>query len=687
MPRRPAEPFKRGLSAAGRMDTLPQLKKGLGSPALFGIVQGFIGASVYFAVGVVAAKALGLTWAVFLAGALFFAALVPSYVEGASLHQERGGATVIARYAFNELWSFVAGWAILLDYLILIALTAYATTDYAAVFFEPFDRGVPEFLLAATVVVGVAVVNARGSTPRRFERAALIVLADLLLQLLVVAFGLFLILEPEVLTDPGAIAGTPSLEDLVFAFPLVLVAFSGIDASSGLAGQVAIGRRGLRRLIGVRLIAACVPYVGIALVASVALPTTPGTAWVEAPMVGVADAFEQAWIREPLRYALAISGLLILVAACNAAMLGLSRLGYALAVNRQIPSLIGYLHPRRSTPVVVIAIGTVLATALLLPADLDFLVSICAFGATIAFSIVSAGVIRLRWREPDRDRPYKMPLNVRLGRAELPLPALLGTVLSLAALVALLFYHGDSRWMGIGWMAFGVALYVYYRISEDKPVFRRVTVPEKTLTRPRQEAEYGSILVPIRGLPLDDDIVQTAGRLAAEENEDLGEGGAVIEALWVFEVPLSMPLDARVPDEELKRARRALARAKAVGEEYEGVEVATAVVRARRAGEAIVHEARRRGVEAIVLAAEEKARIRGGTLLGGKAGLRDTFVGETTRYVVNKAPCRVILTAAPPQAAVEAPAEDISAPPPGGDPARPGDEPVAAGRGGPSREP
>ncbi|HET8949842.1 MAG TPA: amino acid permease [Solirubrobacteraceae bacterium] len=679
MPRGPSEPMiRRGLNAAGRMDTLPQLKRGLGSPALFGIVQGFIGASVYFAVGVVAAKALGFTWAVFLAGAVYFAVLVPSYVEGASLHQERGGATVIARHAFNELWSFVAGWAILLDYLILIALTAFATTDYAAVFFEPFDQGVPEFLLGAAVVIGVAVVNARGSTPRRFERAALIVLADLVLQLLVVAFGIFLILEPEVLTDPGSIAGTPPLEDLVFAFPFVLVAFSGIDASSGLAGQVAIGRRGLRRLIGVRLIAACVPYVGIALVASVALPTTPGTDWVEAPMVGVADAFQQAWIREPLRYALAISGLLILVAACNAAMLGLSRLGYALAVNRQIPSLIGYLHPRRSTPVVVIAIGTVLAIALLLPADLDFLVSICAFGATIAFSIVAAGVIRLRWKEPDRDRPYKMPLNVRLGRGELPLPALLGMLLSLAALGALLLYHGDSRWMGIGWMTFGVALYVYYRISEDKPVFRRVTVPEKTLTRPRQEAEYGSILVPIRGLPLDDDIVQTAGRLAAEENDDLGEGGAVIEALWVFEVPMALPLDARVPDEELKRARRALARAKAVGEEYEGVEVATAVVRARRTGEAIVHEAGRRGVEAIVLAAEEKAQIRGGTLLGGKAGLRDTFVGETTRYVVNKAPCRVILTAAPP--AVEPPSEDISAPPPGGDPARPGDEPVVAPR-------
>ena len=122
--------------------------------------------------------------------------------------------------------------------------------------------------------------------------------------------------------------------------------------------------------------------------------------------------------------------------------------------------------------------------------------------------------------------------------------------------------------------------------------------------------------------------MQTAGRLAGEEDDEFGEGGAVIEALWVFEVPMALPIDARVSDEDLKRARKALARAKAVGEEYEGVEVATATVRARRAGEAIVHEAKRRGVEAIVLAAEEPTGIRGGLWLGGKQGLHDSFVGR-----------------------------------------------------------
>jgi APA family basic amino acid/polyamine antiporter len=369
--------------------------------------------------------------------------------------------------------------------------------------------------------------------------------------------------------------------------------------------------------------------------------------WIEAPMLGIVADFSQAWLREGLRYVVAVSAIAILAAACNAAMLGVSRLGYSLALNRQIPSRIGYLHPQRATPVVIIGIGAALALLLLLTADLEFLLGISAFGATAAFTLVCLSVCRLRWREPDRDRPYRMPFNVRVGGGELPVPAALGALISGAAFVSVLAFHGGARWVGLGWMAFGVLVYVYYRLSEDKPLLKRITVPEQVLTRKRAEAEYGSILVPVLGTLLDDDIVQTAGRLAAEEDAEFAEGGAVIEALWVFEVPMALPLDSPVPESELKRARRALARAKAVGEEYQGVEVATAVVRARRAGEAIVREAKRRGVEAIVLAAEQPVRTGGGVLFGGKEGLRDTYVGETTRYVVTKAPCRVVLTAPP----------------------------------------
>ena len=392
-------------------------------------------------------------------------------------------------------------------------------------------------------------------------------------------------------------------------------------------------------------------------------------------MLGIVSAFEQEWLREPLRYAIAIAALAILVIACNAAMFGLSRLGYSLALNRQIPSLLGRLHPRYDTPVVLIWLGALLAVALVLPTDLELLAAIYAFGATLAFTLVHLAVIRLRFREPDRDRPYKIPFGIRIGRAELPITAALGAAMAAVAFASVLVLHDAARYVGVGWMAFGVVLYVAYRTTEGKPVFKRVTVPAKALTRKGVAAEFGSILVPVLGTPLDDDIVQTAGRLAGEEDKDLGEGGAVIEALWVFEIPMALPLDTRVTDGELKRARKALARAKAVGEEYEGVEVATATVRARRAGEAIVHEAKRRGVEAIVLAAEEPTGVRGGLQFGGKEGLHDSFVGETTRYVVQKAPCRVILTAPP---SAEA-AEDVMLPVPGVTPEHPLGHPPLGG--------
>ena len=184
----------------------------------------------------------------------------------------------------------------------------------------------------------------RGAGTRHFERAAFLVLGDLILQLLLVGFGLALLFEPEVLTDPASIAGAPSLEDMVFAFPLVLVAFSGIDASSGLAGQVAIGRTGLRRLIGVRLVAAMVPYLGIALVAAPCC-RPPAASSSRRRCWGSPTPSSRPGSASRAKYLVAISAVVILISAAQAAMLGLSRLGYALAVNRQIPSQGGLAEP------------------------------------------------------------------------------------------------------------------------------------------------------------------------------------------------------------------------------------------------------------------------------------------------------------------------------------------------------
>jgi basic amino acid/polyamine antiporter, APA family len=632
----------------------PAYRRWLGSPALFAILYTSVASALYFTLGVVGENALGLTPVVFLIAAFSFAITTMTYVEGASLHQERAGSTVFARYAFNELISFIAGWAILLDFLILIAVTAFATTDYAGVFFADLREGAPEDVLTLGIVLYVGVRNVLGFSQRRSRRILTLVIADLVVQLAIIVLGLFIVLDLSVLTDQVDLGTTPSWEDAIFALTLATVAFTSLESASGLAGEVAVGRRGLRRMVSSVALTVLVVYVGMAAVALSALPvvdgqTALGTTYLERPVIGVVNAYDPEWLADTLRYIVGALAAVTLVAASNSGMLGLSRLAYSLGTNRQIPSAVGRLHPTRATPYVVIAIASVLAAALALTKDLEFLVGIYAFGALLAFTIAHLSIIVLRFREPERSRPYRIPFNVRVRGADVPIPAVIGAVGSFAAWVSVLVLHEGARLVGIGWMAFGIALYVIYRTTQDKPLLRRVQVPQAALQRDAREAEYGSILVPLMGSPLDDDIIQTAGRLASEERTDLtpdGEG-ATIEALWVFEVPMALPIDARLPEAQLEAARAALRRAKAVGEEYTGVEVATATVRARRAGQAIVEEARRRGVEAIVLAAEEPTRVRGGALLGGRGGPRDQFVGDVTRYVVTKAPCRVILTAPP----------------------------------------
>jgi basic amino acid/polyamine antiporter, APA family len=619
--------------------------------ALGAVVYTATVSSVYFALGVIAHRANGLTPVVLLASGIFFQLTAMTYGEGASLHQERGGSAVFARYAFNELVSFVAAWAIVLDYTILIAVTAVTVPSYLAAFGAPIGRGGLELAVALAVIAFVALDNLTGVRVRRLRRRIAITIADLILQALVIVLGLALVFHPDRLSASIQLGSNPSGSDLAFALTIAVVAFTGVEAAASLAGEVSATRRQIRRLMIPGAAAVILVYVGIAIVGIGALPvhhgiTELGTTHLRAPVLGIVAAFHPHWLAEVLKYAVAIGGALGLTAAAGAAMLGVSRSGYSLATNRQIPSAVGRLHSRWGTPFVVIGAATLAAAALVIPRDLELLVSIYAFGALLAFTIAHVSVIVLRFREPERPRAYAVPFSVRVAGARVPLPAVLGAVLGAAGWITVLVFHASARYVGLSWLAAGLVLYVAYRKVEQKPLLRRVTIPDRALRYDAAEPDFGSILVPIFGRPLDDDIVQTAGRLAGETRDDLQEEGAVIEAIWVFEVPLALPLDAPLPEAEVRRAREALARAKAVGEEYEGVEVATALVRARRRGEGIVREARRRGVEAIVLAAEEPSRVRGGALLGG-AGPLENYVGDVTKYVIRRAPCRVILTAPP----------------------------------------
>jgi APA family basic amino acid/polyamine antiporter len=236
---------------------------------------------------------------------------------------------------------------------------------------------------------------------------------------------------------------------------------------------------------------------------------------------------------------------------------------------------------------------------------------------------------------------------VRIRGRALPIPALLGAVLMSLLWVAVIVFHARARWVGGGWMLFGLIGYVVYRkVVEGTTLTKRVSVPEQALRKDVPEAEYASILVPVFGTKLDDDIVGTAGRLADAADEP-GEDRPRLEVIYVMDLPLTVPLDAPPPDERVKTAKAALKRAKEVGEEYDSVDVETAVISARSVGAGIVEEARRRSVEVIVMGGEPPSRVRGGAVLGGIGGARPPEVGEVTEYVLKKAPCPVLVTAPP----------------------------------------
>jgi APA family basic amino acid/polyamine antiporter len=640
--------LKRGTERAGRAGA--RIARGLGEPALFAILLSSVVSGLFMVLGVVADDALGLTPVAFLLAGMFLVLTFATYVEGSSLHPERGGASTFARYAFDELWSFVAGWAILLDYVIVMAIGAVTITDYLAVFWDDLDDGGLEVVIAGLALAFVAAQNVRGLTADRLGGVLRLSLFGIALLVAVAAIALAQNWDPAAITDSIDLGAAPGWDGFLFATVVAAVALVGVEAASGLAGEVRVGRRGLRRVVLVTSGTALVLFVGVSIAALMAQPVTDGQTalggrFAEAPVLGLVAAFEQDWLRHAGRIVVGTTGAAVLIVAMNSQMLGIARLAYSLATNRQIPSGAGRLHERRGTPYIAITVAAVVAFALAVPHDLDFLAGIFAFGAMLTFAIAHLSVIVLRYRERDRPSAFRVPFSIKVGRGTIPVPAALGALFSILAWVSVIVLHEGARIVGGIWMAVGIAMYVAYRRAQGKALTKRFTIPPEALQE-SAPVEYGSILVPVFGDPIDDEIVGTAGRLAAEHAED-NESGAVVEALYVFEIPMSLPIDARVPDERVKEAKRVLARAKAVGEEYEGVEVATAMVRGRTVGQAIVSEARRRGVEAIVLAAEEPSRVRGGAILGGRGRSRDRFVGDTTRYVIEKASCKVFLTAPP----------------------------------------
>ncbi|MQA73267.1 MAG: amino acid permease [Solirubrobacterales bacterium] len=645
---------------SGPGERSPLTRRWLGVPLLFAVAYSAIGFSLYFALGLVAERGLGLTPLIFLGVGVIFILNALTYVEGEAMLPERGGSSTFARRAFNELVSFIAGWAILIDFVIVIALAALSVPHYLTPIWSGFSDTAPEIATAGLVIALVAVLAVGGFTGAGRQRLLTVVaVAGVGLLLAVIVVGLITSFDLTVLTtdlDPFDSFANPSLEDAIYAGVIATVAFAGIEAAANLAPEVRRATPDLRKLLVVAVSLVPLLYFGVAVVALMAVPVTAtpdgpqtalGSNYIEDPVLGVVQSFDPAWLSDAMQAGVVVVAPLALIWAANAAMLGLSRHVYVLATNRQIPSWLGKLNRPFQTPHIAIAVAAVLAFALVLPTDIALLGGLFAFGATIAFTIAHLSIVRLRITEPNLERPFRIPFNVSLRGGRVPLPALIAALLTALAWVSVIAYHDTARWVGAGWMVFGLLAYVVYRKGfEGTTLTARVEVPAEALVGDVGEAEYGDILVPVFGTTLDDDIVGTAGRLA-DAAELPGKSAPRLEVIYVAALPLTVPLDSPPPPEVAELANAALERAQQVGEEYETVEVHPSVVRARTVGAGIVQAARDRKVEVIVMGGEPPTRVRGGAVLGGVGGSRPEEIGPVTEYVLRRAPCRVLITAPP----------------------------------------
>jgi len=607
----------------------------LGTPALFATAYGNVGSSIYYALGVTAAIALGLTPLVFVISGLIFACTAATYAEGTVNFPEAGGSSSFARHAFNELVSFLAAWAQMLNYVITVAISAFFVPHYLSIFWAPLRTNPWDIIGGIIVVVILVGINIVGIK----EAAALNILlavVDFATQLLLVGLGFALIFSSHILTANIHWGKAPTWANFALAIPVAMIAYTGIETVSNLAEEARDPRRSIPGSIRLVAIAVFAIYFTLPLIALSALPVhlnpaghyvtrlglDPPNGFKNDPVLGLVENLNlHGLLLSAAKYYVGILAATILFIATNAGVIGASRITYSMSSYRQLPEVFRRLHPRFKTPwLSLLVFAGALSILFIIPGNVDFIGRMYAFGAMLSFTVAHAAVIQLRRRPPEVEEPYHVPPSVRIGKVNWPLFAILGGLGTAAAWLVVVVQDAPTRYAGLLWLAAGFAFYVVYRRRIGVPITETMRAPIQL--GPAMALEYRTILVPIVSGTESHEAIDLAARLSAER-------GATIVALRVIVVPLDQPLDCLLPEEEAE-ADKLLDDARAMAEIY-GVRTVDRIVRARNAGRAIVEEAERRQAEIIVL--------------GAPRGRHRDIFGKTVDYVLKNAPCRVMVAA------------------------------------------
>ena len=604
------------------------LERVLGTGALFSTAYGNVGSSIYYALGLVAIFALGMTPVVFVIAGLIFACTAATYTEATTMFPEAGGSSSFARRAFNEFWSFFAAWGQMLNYIITVAISAFFVPHYLGVFWEPLGESPADIFGGIAVVTVLAILNIVGVKESAGVNIFL-ALADFFTQLLLVVLGLVLVFSPETLVDNVNLWSTPTLPDFLIAIPVGMVAYTGIETISNMAEEARdYGKTIPRGMAGV-VVAVFAIYAFLPAVALSALPVENGETklalpqeeggYADDPILGVVENIELGALQGAAEIYVGILAATILFIATNAGMIGVSRLTYSMGQYRQLPERLRVLHPKFRTPYVAILVFGLVACVTILPGQAEFLGTIYAFGAMLSFTIAHMAVIALRVKQPDAERPWRGPGTLRLRGHELPLFAVLGGLGTGIAFVVVTVLNIETLVAGSIWLAIGLGIYVFYRRRQGLALTEthKIVMPKPVV---EHEVEYESVLVAFEDDHYSREAVDTAVRLAARRRRG-------IHVLVTITVPPNSPIDAVMPDQEA-RAASLIDRARVRGGRR--VTGHWEKVRPGQAGRRIVEEAREIRARAIVMSLPPR-----------RAG--SSLFGKTLETVLTERPTRVII--------------------------------------------
>ena len=489
-----------------------KLPRTLGAPSLFAACYGNVGSSIYYALGVTAAFALGLTpLALILAGFIFVTTAL-NYAEGTAALPHAGGSSSFARRAFNGPIGFLVGWVQLLNYTATVSISAYFAISYLGVFgkYLPFIQTLKtenEWHVAATIILicALIVLNVIGIQESSVLNLVL-AFTDLITQFVLVILGIVLLLKIRTVMDNIRWGIAPTWGNFLASVSIAMVSYTGIETISNLSEEAKNPGRSVPRatfwvIAAVLFVSAFLPTIGMS-VFPVTLhdgmfTTDLGTTYKADPVSGIVNVgFTNIHLSTLAFWSSLWVGFLaftILVIATNAGLIGISRLGYSLAGADNLPKVFGTLHPRFKTPYLSIVIFGLAAALLVLPGiilgptEIDLMSAVYSLAATFAFCSAHLSVMRLRFVEPDLYRPYRMPGNIKFGRDSIPVLSVVGAIAIGTVFTQLMFQNiSNSTYIYLGWLVLGVVSFVLYQKHRKHPLWEPLEEPPP----PDREVEH-----------------------------------------------------------------------------------------------------------------------------------------------------------------------------------------------------